>query len=262
MNIDKVLQDLREGMARAPFWCALAWQDTRQRYRRSILGPFWITISTGVMVGAMGPLYGAFFGVDVASYLQHLAISLILWTFIATTLNEAGASFIGAEGFIKQVRLPLSVHIFRLLAKNLLALAHNFVIVLLVLIIFPPAYWGNIWLFPVGLFLIVANLFWISMLLALLSTRFRDIPQLVSAVIQVLFFLSPVLWKPEMLSPRNRFIADLNPLYHFMELLRAPLLGTPFNASSWTLMVVMLVLGATATLLVFARLRARVPYWI
>ena len=107
----KASLDLKQGLAMYSLWWALAWQDTKQRYRRSVLGPFWITASTGVLVGAMGPLYGALLEQDLGSYTQHLAVSLILWMFISTSVNEAGTVFVGAEGYIKQVALPLSIYV-------------------------------------------------------------------------------------------------------------------------------------------------------
>ena len=63
-------------------WWGLAWQEIKQRYSRSVIGPFWITLSTGVLVAAMGPLYGVLLGQNVAGYIQHLAVSLIIWSFI------------------------------------------------------------------------------------------------------------------------------------------------------------------------------------
>lgn len=108
LDLSKAQLDLLGGLARASLSWSLAWQDTRQRYRRSCLGPFWISASTGVMVGAMGPLYGALLGQNVSSYLQHLAIGLITWFFISALINEAGSAFVGAGGYTKQVVLPWS----------------------------------------------------------------------------------------------------------------------------------------------------------
>jgi ABC-type polysaccharide/polyol phosphate export permease len=109
---------------------------------------------------------------------------------------------------------------------------------------------------------VFGNLFWVALLLAVLSVRFRDIPQIVASVVQVAFFLSPIIWKADMLGPKNRFVADFNPLYHFMEVIRAPLLGQPIRAISWIITLCLLVLGSVGAFLVFARLRARVPYWL
>lgn len=262
LHLKKATRDLTQGLGMYHLWWALAWQDTKQRYRRSFLGPFWITASTGVMVGCMGPLYGALLGQNVPSYIQYLAISLIIWTFVSSSINEAGSVFVGAENYIKQISLPFSVYVFRLLAKNVLMLAHNAVIVLIVMIFFPPRTWGGIWLLPAGLFLVMANLFWIALLLGMLSARFRDIPQLVSNIIQVAFFLSPIIWKVDMLGPKNQFVANLNPLYHFMELIRAPLLGDSIRMLSWYVTWGLFVVGGLLTYFVFVRFRARIPYWL
>lgn len=262
MDVSKAKLDLVEGLERAPLWWSLAWQDIKQRYRRSFLGPFWITASTGVLVAAMGPLYGALLGQDIASYLQHLAISFIIWIFISTTIGEAGLVFVGAEGYIKQVALPLTVYIFRALTKNVVTLAHNALIIVVVLIFLPPTHWSDAWLFPFGLLLVLGNLFWISLLLGVLSTRFRDIPQLVTNILQVAFFLSPIIWKADMLGPEKRFVVDFNPLHHFIEVIRAPLIGQPIHAISWIVTSSLLVFGGVAAFLIFSRLRARIPYWL
>lgn len=262
LDLSKAQLDLLGGLAKAPLWWLLAWQDTKQRYRRSFLGPFWITASTGILVGAMGPLYGALLGQDVSSYLQYLAVSFIIWGFISASINEAGAAFVGADGYIKQVALPLSVYVYRFLARNVILLAHNALIVLVVLAFLPPAHWRDIWLLPFGFLLVLGNLFWIALLLAVVSARFRDIPQLVTNIVQAAFFLSPVLWKAEMLGSRNRFVVDFNPLYHFIEVIRAPLLGQPVHGISWLVSASLMIAGSVGAVLVFSRFRARVPYWL
>jgi lipopolysaccharide transport system permease protein len=261
-RLSKARTDLRNGFLKPSLWWALAWLDIKQRYRRSLIGPFWITASTAIMVSAMGPLYGTLLSQNFAAYLPYLAVSLILWSFISTPLNEAGSVFVGAEPYIRQVPLPLSVYIFRLLARNFLILLHNSAIILVVLLLFPPEHLDHLWLAPLGLCLVLGNLFWITLLLALGGSRFRDIPQLTSNIVQLTFFITPILWKSDMLGGRHRFLADFNPIFHFIEVIRAPLLGTPIRPESWLVAAGLLVVGSTMAILVFARLRARVPYWL
>lgn len=245
-----------------PVWWGLAWQEIRQRYTRSIIGPFWITLSMGILVAAMGPLYGALFGQNVASYIQHLAVSLIIWTFISTCLNEAGSVFVGAEGYIKQVALPLTIYVLKLISKNLLMLAHNAVVGLVVLLLLPPARLQTLLLAPLGLLLVIANLCWFVLLLGMLSARFRDLPQLVGNIVQVMFFLTPIMWTADMLSPNKRFLAEFNPLFHLVEVVRAPLLGGEIRPISWVFCTMLLILGGGLTFRIFVRLRGRVPYWL
>ena len=144
----------------------------------------------------------------------------------------------------------------------MLMLSHNLSIVVLVLFIVPPASWQHLWLVPVGFCLLLGNLLWIVLLLGLLSTRFRDIPQLVSNIVQVAFFVSPILWKADMLGAKARLAADLNPLYHFMEIVRAPLLGESIRGDSWIVAAGLLIVGWTLTFFAFVRLRSRVAYWL
>lgn len=141
-------------------------------------------------------------------------------------------------------------------------LAHNFVVVVVVLLLIPPAHLRNLWMVPLGFFLVIGNLYWLALVLALVSTRFRDIPQLVANFVQVAFFLSPIVWTVDMLSPRTLFVAELNPLYHMMEIIRAPLLGRAIHASSWIFTGALFLVGTVFSLFVFARLRSRVPYWL
>ena len=255
------LLDIRSGLLTSGIWFHLAWQETRMRYKRSVIGPFWITISTGVMIGAMGPLYGTLLKQDLSTYFQHLAVSMILWAFISGSLNESCTAFIGAAGYIKEIKLPLSVHVFRVLAKNGIMLAHNGVIILLVLIAFPPASIGLTILAVPGLILSIANLMWIGLLLAILSARFRDIPQIVINTLQVFFFLTPIVWKREMLSA-DSLVTTLNPLFHLIHIVQAPLLGQIPSATSWAASAAMLLAGGSFTFWFFARYRSRIAYWV
>ena len=261
-QLKKAQADLLSGLVKPSLWWALAWLDIKQRYRRSLIGPFWITASTAIMVSAMGPLYGTLLSQDFSAYLPYLAVSLILWSFLSTSLNEASAAFVSAEPYIRQVALPLSTYIYRLLARNLLILLHNAAIIVVVLALFPTGRFDNIWLVPFGLILVLGNLFWLTLLLAVGGSRFRDIPQLTYNVVQLAFFVTPILWKSDMLGPRSRFLADFNPIYHFIEVIRAPLLGSPIHAISWIVAAALLVTGWTIAILVFAKLRSRVPYWL
>ena len=102
---------------------ALGWLDIRLRYRGSMLGPFWLTISTGVMVAALGVLYSTLFKMDVSDYLPFLALSQVLWGFLAALVSEGCTSFTDAESVIRSVRMPFFVFAVRTLVRNIIALA-------------------------------------------------------------------------------------------------------------------------------------------
>ena len=114
----------------------LAWLDIKLRYRGSILGPFWVTISTGVMVGALGLVYSTLFDQDMHDYLPYLSLSLVFWTAISLLVSDSCTTFTQAENMIRSVRMPFSVHVWRVLTRNILLLLHNVVIVVIVFAIY------------------------------------------------------------------------------------------------------------------------------
>ena len=260
-NLTLAVEDLKEGICDIYIWPMLGWLEIKQRYRRSVLGPFWLTISTGALIGGMGPLYGRLFGLDISTYFPYLAISFIVWTFIAGIINDACTAFISAEGYIKQIKVPLTVHILRMVWKNLIIFAHNLVIIFAVLLFWPPAVDWHVALIPLGVLAIAINGVWLGILLGLLCARFRDIPQIVNSLVLIAFFLTPVIWKASMLG-RNQWAATWNPLYHFLEVVRAPLVAGATNWFSWTVVLGITIVGYTVSFVMFARYRARVAYWV
>jgi lipopolysaccharide transport system permease protein len=255
------LRDVRDGVMNVRVWQMLAWYEIRQRYKRSVLGPFWLTISMGALVAAMGPLYGRLFNQDVSAYFPYLAIGFIVWQLISSLLIEAGQVFIVAQPYIHQVRMAFTVHVLRMIWRNVIVFLHNFVIVLVVLFWFPPkSPWLALTALP-GLFLMLVNAVWIGLMLGVLCARFRDIPPIISSLVQLAFFLTPVLWRKEMLGGMQ-WAADANPLYHLIEVVRAPLLGHSFPAHSWAIVLLITAVGFAVTLPFFARYRARIAYWV
>ena len=255
------LFDLWVGITRWRLWILLGWQDIRQRYRRSLLGPFWLTLSMAIMVGALSLLYGALFSLSLNDYLPFLCLGFIVWGLISGIVTDGCVVFIGSEAFIKQISLPLSVYVYRLIWRNLIIFGHNMVVFIVVACIFSiwPS-WSGLLLLP-GLILNCATGIWVCLLLGLISARFRDVPQLVASFIQVAFFLTPIIWKPELLGDRFG-IVDFNPFYHFVEIIRQPMLGNMPDNTSWLVTICITVLGWILTFLIFSRFRGRIAYWI
>jgi len=258
---ERAWRDLREGLAAVHIWGMLGWQEIRLRYRRSTLGPLWLTAGMGVLVLGMGPLYGKLLGQNLTVYLPFLTVGLISWTMIAALMNDSCNAFTHAESMIKQVKLPLSLHALRVVWKNLIMFAHNF-LVLVVVLAFVPQNWGwNVVLLPLSLFLLAFNAWWVGIFLGMAGARFRDITPIVGSVVQILFFVTPVLWPIEQLG-RHSWAGLINPFYHFVEIVRAPLLGREIASLSWLVVIVVTVGGWLLTFLIFSRVRTRIAYWV
>lgn len=259
--VKKFLNDLKEGFYAYPIWITLGWKDVRSRYKRSILGPFWITLSLAVTVTMMGFLYGVLFHQKLALYLPYLSSGIIIWNLISITLNDSTSVFIKSAGIIRQIRLPLSIHVFRIIVKNLIIFFHNFIVFVVVALIFTIHLTWSIFLFPLALFLLMVNMLWVGLLLGTACARFRDVEPIITSLVQILFFITPVIWVPSALGNRE-WISQFNPLTQYMDILRDPLLGKTPPITSWLSVVVVTLFGWTLTTILISKYRARVAYWV
>ncbi|MDH6148883.1 lipopolysaccharide transport system permease protein [Paraburkholderia sp. WSM4179] len=255
------LYDLKRSIASWRLWTLLGWLEVRQRYARSRVGPFWLTISTGVMVGSIGVVYGTLFGMKMSDYLPYLAVSLVLWTTFSATVLEGSTAYINSGHYIRQAATPKLIFMLQVAWRNLIILAHNFVIVVVLLAIYGIKSWETLPVFIPALVLYMANAMWMAMVTGLLSARFRDLPQIVSALMQIAFYVTPIIYHPNSLT-RFSFIVDLNPLAHLVELVRAPLIGEWPSATTWGVAVGLAVAGWLLALALTGRYLKRIPYWV
>jgi len=155
----------------------------------------------------------------------------------------------------------LTIHVLRVVWRNVIIFLHNFLIVILVMLFYQPAVGWSLLSVPFGVLAIAISGIWIGLLLAILCARFGDVPPVVTSFVQVAFFLTPVMWRPEMLG-RRQWLTDLNPFFHFLEIIRAPIIGLGAAASSWAFVLMVTVGGSTVTLVMFSRFRSRIAYWV
>ena len=212
----------------------LGWQDIRLMYRRTVLGQFWITISMTVTFVAIGAIFGLIFKSPVIDYMPFLACGLVFFTFLGGILNEGATSFIGAESFIKQSPLPPIIYYLRSVWKNGFLLLHNAVALVALFLFFPQGISGATFLVIPGVAIAMLGMAGLGLALAMASTRFRDVPQMIAAAVQVFFYITPILWLPTALPPEAQAIVlPWNPFYHYLEIMRQPLLNVYPSAADW-----------------------------
>jgi ABC-2 type transport system permease protein/lipopolysaccharide transport system permease protein len=253
--------DVAAGIRAWRLWTAWAWLDTLQRYRRSLIGPFWMTISMALTIGGMGLVFGTLFRQPLTDFFPYLTAGMITWQLISGMVNESCTVFTLQDRFIKQLNLPLSIYPQRNVAKQFILFAHHFAIFVLVAVIFRSKVTVYTLLAPVGLAVLFLNGVAVSLFIGTLATRFRDIGPIVTNLVQLAFFVTPVLWKPELLGHR-RYIADLNPLYHFVEIVRRPLLGELPSGLTMAVVLAITVINTAVALWFFGRYRKRIAYWV
>lgn len=260
-QIDKAVREIWASLNAWHLWSLFGYNDVKMRYRRSTLGPFWATLSTGVQILVTAFVMTYLFKTSLQRYLPFLAIGLIMWNTLTTMVSDGSMAFIGSSELILQVKRPLFVYLFQVIWRNLIVAAHSIVIFFVVAFLF-RLFPGPTYLLVIpGLILFLVNCVWIAGIAAILATRFRDIPMIVTNVFTALFWLTPVLYEIDQVGTMQRILI-YNPLYHIVEVLRAPLLLETPSAMNWLFALGTAIVGWLALILLFARTRSRIPYWL
>lgn len=244
-------------------WWLLSWNDIRAKYRRTVLGPWWIVLGTGISLGGMGVVWGTLFGIDIQEFFPYLVAGYVTWQLLNMILVESCEAFTNGHAASIQMNIPTEkfTHVLRVVSRNIIFFWHAlaiFVVAAIVGRIVPSAFMP---LALVGLALIAANGLWVGMLFGVLGARYRDIGPLVNAVMSVLFFVTPIVWKAEQLGSRG-YLASFNPFTHFIALVREPLLGHSPSVVSWLVVGAITVAGYAFALWLFARVRTRITFWL
>ncbi|WP_434033963.1 ABC transporter permease [Cupriavidus sp. a3] len=255
------ITDLRESLSSWRLWSLLGWIEIRQRYARSAVGPFWLTISMAVMIASIGAVYGTLFGQELREYLPFLSVGLVMWFLLAQIVNEGSTVYIHSAHYIRQAATPKLLYVLQVVWRNLIILAHNFVIVIALLAIFGVKNWAVLPLFIPAFILFVLNAMWMAMIAGLLSARFRDLPQIIASLFQVAFYVTPIMYRPDSLV-RFSWIVDLNPLSYLLHLVRGPLMGEVPTLLTWGVSAGMAAIGWAAAMWLTGRYLKRIPYWV
>jgi len=284
----KAWEDITEGFKQRELWGHLGWQDIKQRYRRSIIGPLWITLSMAVTAAGLGLLYSQLFGSPVGTFLPYITVGFIVWNFMNGCLTEGTETFIRNEGLIKHLPAPLTVYALRTVWRLTLMFAHNLLVYFVVLAIFwsdltvagyhittdpnaidhPGLNWTVLFAIP-AFVLLAVNGGWVAILFGIISTRYRDIPPVIQSLTQLLFFMTPIVWSTDLLVAKfgdnaewREWVAELNPLYHYIQILRAPLIGNVQSWHHWVVVGAFTVVGWGLALVAMRNYRARISYWV
>lgn len=258
------VRDLATGLRHRELWSAFAWEELRHRYRRSFLGLVWIPAAFALLVAIKGLFFASFSGHPLAEFTLYVALGFLVYQFFVGNLNEGCAAFTSEQPWILSgAPVPYSVFVFKSVARNTLFFGGNAVVVLAAFLLLPASVEASAAL-PVALALgvYVANAVSIQLLFATVGARVRDLQHFVQSVTRMLFFMTPVIWTFDQTEGVKRTIAELNPLTHFIEILRSPVLGTPTHESSWAVVLGLTAIGWLLALAAFALCRSRLPYWL
>lgn len=254
--------DFIRGLGSWGLWLGLAMHDIRIRYKRTLLGPLWITASQAATFVCMGMLFSAVLKNDISQYLPYLAAGTVTWSFIGAVANESPQVFIGAQSLITSLRIPLPVHVLRFVFRNLLIFFHNFAAAMATFFILGGHLTSAAWFLLVSIPLLTVLLSSVALIIAVVGARFRDIGPVIGICMQLMFFMTPIIWRTSDIPNAGKWWIRINPAHHLIEVVRAPMLGGMPEAVS-VYVVVGLTLGlAVSAYVLFCCLRHRIAYWL
>ena len=232
------------------------------RHRRSEIGPFWNTLSLAFVAICIGGLYGGIMERSMSDYIPHLVTGFMIWSFLQALVIEGKDAFVSNAAAIREIAVPGTVYVYKLLWKNLIILGFNSLVYVGVLVLYQVSPFPAVFLVVPALALVLVNGIWVSLLLGLVNVRYRDFGQLIPNAMRLAFFVTPILWYPDSVSGLRAIFVYLNPFYYFIELVRAPLLGQVPGALIWTVAIGITLVGWGITLPIYAHWRRRIAFWI
>ena len=252
--------ELAPFLTRHVTWRALAAGDIKSKYQRTLLGPWWITATNALTALIMGLVAGRFLGADMKTYLPHFMVSMTIWGFISSCLNESCYTMITAGGMIKAVDMPILIHVMRMVQRNFIIFLHNAAVIPLIWLVYPWPVGIQSLLLPLGLLIVYASVVGSSVVVSMICVRYRDVPPLMASLLQLLFFVSPIIWVPSQIKGGELFV-DLNPVAYLLAVTRDPIMGASPHLQSWAGATGVSAVALVVMGYVYTRYRSRVVYW-
>lgn len=261
MKVLKQMEVIAQYFERLKLSFSLSKFEFSLKYRRYTIGPLWLTITMCFYTTVVSLVYSKLFGLDNYDFIAYIVTGLVFWFFINATILDCSMSLVSNEGLIKNY--PIDVRNYSLIAvfKNAIVLLYYIPVVVIALLFRGFPSFSELILSLLGLGLVILNLMFIGLLLSLLVARFRDFEHLLSSIMQITFLLTPILWEKAFIGDYY-WIADLNIFFHFIEVVRAPLIGESFAFFSYLFLVLNAIIGWLLCSLIFTRLKDRIVFWL
>ena len=258
----QVLSDIRAGWALRNSWWALSRQAIKISYRRTTLGPIWITLQQVAFVVGISLLYSQLFKVKSADMVPLVAFGITFWGLLTSFITGAASNLIQQSQSIKSSTLPISFYVFSSVSHQLLTFIHSAVVLVPLAFVFDTTpRLATLVTVPLAIVCAVINGFSIGLWLGPLSARYRDISASIPIIIQIAMFLSPIFWSPSLLGGRD-WIVDYNPIAWMLETFRSPILGGDIRFDLWLQLIILTCANLALGITVLHRVRDKISYWI
>lgn len=263
IHLSEAYLDLCLGLKCWRIWTALAWEEFRSNYRRSLLGVIWVTLSFAGFVLLKLTVFTALLSVEDGSYYSaYLLLGYFTWMYISQSINGSPDTFLSNKGWIRSEPLPISIYVYKSILREIFNLLLTSFVVIIAM---------NFFGYPERLemifFSLVAIVFYffssvaLKIFLGTICLRVRDLKHLVRAIMMPMMFMSPVFWMPSQMEPLMKYLW-WNPLFHYIEIFRAPILDGVFPTTSWIFVCISFAIVSVLAMASFALFKRRIVFWL
>lgn len=239
----------------------MAWEDLRQRYRRTIFGFLWMTFSFMAFILAKFFIFSTMNTVGGEYFLVWLVIGYWAWSFISAVVTDGCNIFVNAKGWINGTALPLPIYAFQSIVRE--SISQGFTLAAAAAIVlwfgYPSGWTALAALATLPFFLFTA--LGVELLVGTLAAGARDLTQMLKTSMRVMYFVTPILWVPSG-RPQLEWIAAWNPFTHYIALVRTPIMENVVPWHSWMVAISITSLIWMLALLVFGKYHKRIVYWL
>lgn len=260
---NKAWKDFISSFSHWRIFCLIGLIDIKIRYARSKFGQFWITLSLAIQICTMGVVWSYLFKIQPGEYIPYLATSLVLWNFSVASITDGASAYITYTHYLKELTVPKLSYINAVMVKNMVILLHNIPILAAIYIYYSvDISLGALSTAILGFSILFLFLYLIIIPLSLLCLRFRDFPNIINSLVQVVMYLTPIMWKVETAPEEIREYLALNPANVFISLCRDPLLGIKLDLGYELAAAICLVIAFALASVTFTKCRSRIVYWL
>lgn len=242
----------------------IAWMTFSVGYRRTALGPLWIIVGPSLFIVFIGSLFKEIGNYTAADFVTHMAIGLVIWGLIGGVITRAASVFNRNRAYILQANHSPQAIVMQDLALTFIVFLHQLLIIVAVMLYYRVGLTPYALVSLFGLVIILANGYWVSMLLGIVGARFRDIEEVLQSVMRIAFLATPIIW---MAGDGGRSdvvgaFVTYNPFYYFVEIFRAPLLDRPLPQHTWLVVLTFTIVGWLVTWVVSRRYLRNLAIWV
>lgn len=258
-----LFDDIIIGLNKKLFWINYGFNDIKKSYRRKFLGQFWITINALLFILAIYFVFRYALAGSYNNYLIYLSIGYIIWLFMSGCINSSSTLFFQSKTFLLNKYWPLSAFVLRSWFREILVFSHNIIIIPFIFL-----YYGiwpgleSLFLSITGLLLMLFTSFWVIILVSITTTRFPDLSEIISSLMRIFFFISPIMWVERSFAEFAELLLLVNPFAYFIKIIRDPLLGYPVPIDAWIISVCLAITVMFCALILLKFNKHKLTYWL